>query len=39
MQMLIYSDYFMIPRLVQICTKYIKGYVTLKNVLCVLLLG
>jgi len=37
--MLIYSDYFMLPRLVQICSKYIKDYVTPRNVLCVFLIA
>lgn len=38
-QLMICADYFMLPRLVQICSKYIKDFVTHQNVLCVVLLA
>lgn len=38
-QLLIHADYFMLPRLVQICSDYIKNFVTRQNVLSVLLIA
>ena len=34
-----YSDYFLLPRLTSMCTKEIKPFVTIKNVLQVLLIA
>jgi hypothetical protein len=39
LQLLIYSDYFMLPSLTQACTKHIKQYITCSNVLSVMLLA
>ena len=39
LQLLIISDYFMLPRLVQICSSYIKELMTQQNALSVLLLA
>lgn len=36
---MIYADYFMITRLVQICSNYVKKFVTLHNVLSILLIA
>ena len=37
--LLIYSDYFMIDRVVQLATKYIKSFVNIHNVLSVYLIA
>jgi len=39
LRLMIYADYFMITRMVQICSNYIKKFVTLQNVLSVLLIA
>lgn len=36
---MIFADYFMISKLTNICSKYIKQFVTQKNALSVLLLS
>jgi len=38
-QLLIYADYFMVPRIGQICSKYIRQFICLGNVLSVLLVA
>lgn len=39
LRLLMLADYFMLPRLVDICTSHIKPFVTVKNVLNVLLVA
>jgi|TARA_B110000285_G_C14830743_1_gene470764 hypothetical protein len=39
LQLFIYADYFLIPRLQQICSRYIKTFVDQKNVLAVMLMS
>jgi hypothetical protein len=36
---MIYADYFMLSRLVEICSSYLKGFVTTKTVLQILLIA
>jgi len=36
---MIYADYFMLPRLADICSSYLKYYVTTKSVLQLMLLA
>jgi hypothetical protein len=38
-KMMIYADYFMLPRLVDICSSYLKQFVTPKTVLQVMLVA
>jgi len=38
-KLLIYADYFMLPRLVEICSSYLKQFVTVKSVLQILLIA
>lgn len=38
-QLMVFADYLMLPRLVQICSCHIKNFVTQQNVLSVLLLA
>lgn len=39
MKLMIYADYFMLSRLVEICSSYLKGFVTPKTVLNILLIA
>ena len=38
-KLLIFADYFMLPRLIDICASYLKGFVNLKTVLNLYLLA
>jgi len=38
-KLMIYADYFMLPRLVDICSSYLKQFVTPKTVLQVMLVA
>lgn len=38
-ELIVNADYFMLPRLIQICSYYIRNYITNQNVLSILLLA
>jgi|LauGreDrversion4_2_1035121.scaffolds.fasta_scaffold72321_1 hypothetical protein len=38
-KLLIFADYFMLPRLVDICSNYLKSFVNIKTVFTLLLVG
>ena len=38
-KLLIYADYFMLPRLVDICSSYLKAYVNVRTVLQIMLIA
>ena len=39
LKLLIFADYYMLPRLVEICSSYLKGFITSKNALHILLIA
>ena len=39
LRILIFADYFMLPRLVEICSSYLKNFVNSKNALHILLVA
>jgi len=39
LKLLTYADYFMLPRLIEICSSYLKGFITTKNALHILLVA
>ena len=38
-KLMIYADYFMLPRLIDICSSYLKSYVNVKTVLQLMLVA